>query len=336
MNLITIIIPVYNVEQYLSDCIESVLSQTYIEWECILIDDGSRDLSARICDEYAAKDSRFKVIHQHNGGASTARNTGIKNASGEWIAFVDSDDIVKPDYLQNMMSAAQTQDVDFIIGGFQYWHTAMGERNNKSYAPHIYEGEDIAKAYLSDYIHQNGGPCAKLYKRSIIIEHHIEFNPKMHYAEDCNFMLTYFNHINSIAFIDAVDYIYRLLPNSLSHRKMHLESEKIVLKEMSLRVKEVCSRFSDVDFTSLKSSQLQYYGRVVMAITESELSVAAKYKEYQGASTSCNLSIANNVFQAYTPYCTNEKILLNLLYHGRVLFLLIYANLIYPLIRKIK
>lgn len=336
MDLITIIIPVYNVEQYLPDCLESVISQTYTDWECILVDDGSRDLSARICDVYAAKDSRFKVIHQHNCGASRARNKGIKNASGEWIAFVDSDDIAKPDYLQNMISATQNQNADLIIGGIQYCHTATGERNDKSYAPHIYEGEDIVKAYLSDYIHMNGGPIAKLYKRSIIIEHRIEFNPMMHYAEDCNFMMTYVNHINSIAFIDVVDYIYRLHPNSLSHQKMNLESEKVVLKEMSLRVNEISSRFPDIDSTSLKSSLLQYYGRIAMAIADSKLSVLTKYKEYQRLSTLCKFSIADNEFKAYTPYCANEKILLQLLHFGRVLFLPIYANLVYPLIRKVK
>lgn len=322
---ISIIIPVYNVEQYLPECLDSVLAQTYLEWECILVDDGSPDGSGYICDEYAAKDSRFIVIHQPNSGASTARNTGINNASGEWIAFVDSDDIIKPCYLQNMIAAAQSQNVDFVIGGLQYWHTETDERINKSYVPHKYEGEDIVKAYLSDYIHQNGGPVAKLYKRCIIAEHHIEFNPQMHYAEDCNFMMTYFNHIESIAFIDAVDYIYRMLPTSLSYRKMNLESEKVVLVEMSQRVKEISTRFSDIDLTSLKSSLLQYYGRVAMAIADSTLSPLAKYEEFKHLSSLCRSNISSHEYHCYIPYCAHEKIILNLLFRNHTIILYIYV-----------
>lgn len=334
ISKVSIIIPVFKVKHYLSECLDSVLAQTYTEWECILVDDGSSDGSGAICDEYAASEPRFKVIHQQNSGASIARNTGIENSSGEWIVFVDSDDIVRPDYLQNMIFAAQTQDADFVIGGLQYWHTETGERNDKRYTPHMYKGEDIVKAYLLDHIHQNGGPVAKLYRREIINEHHAEFNPKMHYAEDCNFMMTYINHISSIAFIDAIDYIYRLLPTSLSHRRMSLESEKVVLEEMSKRVNEISLRFSDYDLTSMKGSILQYYGRVVMAITDSALSSLAKYNEYRKLSALCRLYLSTPAFLSYVPYCLHEKLMLRLLHGGHAMALHLYAAVLYPFISR--
>ena len=92
--MISVIVPVYKVEEYLSECIESILAQTYEDFELILVDDGSPDKCPRICDEYAVKDTRIRVIHQDNGGLSVARNTGISEAKGEWLVFVDSDDFV--------------------------------------------------------------------------------------------------------------------------------------------------------------------------------------------------------------------------------------------------
>ncbi|MFW5510256.1 MAG: glycosyltransferase family 2 protein, partial [Prevotella sp.] len=93
--MISIIIPIYNVEKYLRQCLDSVVNQTYQDWEAILVDDGSSDSSPAICDEYAKKDSRFKVLHQANGGVSSARNIGLNKSHGEWLIFLDADDMLK-------------------------------------------------------------------------------------------------------------------------------------------------------------------------------------------------------------------------------------------------
>lgn len=100
MPKISIIVPVYKVEKYLHRCLDSIVAQTFTDWECILVDDGSPDGSGKICDEYAEKDGRFKVFHQENQGVSAARNKGLDNAKGEWIGFVDSDDWVSKEYFQ--------------------------------------------------------------------------------------------------------------------------------------------------------------------------------------------------------------------------------------------
>lgn len=106
MNIpqISVIVPVYNVEKYLSRCIESILSQTFTDFELLLIDDGSTDRSGEICDEYAKKDTRIRVFHTKNRGVSAARNLGLDNAKGEWISFVDSDDWVENDYLKSLFN----------------------------------------------------------------------------------------------------------------------------------------------------------------------------------------------------------------------------------------
>ena len=103
---ISVIIPVYNAESTLRRCVDSVLAQTFTDFECLLINDGSKDKSGEICDEYARKDSRVKVFHKENGGVSSARNVGLDNARGEWVSFVDSDDWVEGDILESMYKTA--------------------------------------------------------------------------------------------------------------------------------------------------------------------------------------------------------------------------------------
>ena len=112
--LISVIVPVYNTEQYLRRCIDSVLAQTYQDFELLLIDDGSKDSSGAICDEYAVKDTRVKVFHKENGGVSSARRMGVAHSSGEYVYFVDSDDSILPDALQEMLKCVQS-DVDIVV-----------------------------------------------------------------------------------------------------------------------------------------------------------------------------------------------------------------------------
>lgn len=113
-DLVSVIVPVYNVEKYLRDCLDSILAQTYSNIEVILINDGSKDGSGSICDEYAAKDSRIKVLHKENGGVSKARNAGLDMMQGEFFSFVDGDDTVEPDYLELMLGELRIKDVDLI------------------------------------------------------------------------------------------------------------------------------------------------------------------------------------------------------------------------------
>lgn len=113
--IVSIIVPVYNAEKYLPRCIESILSQTFTNFELVLINDGSYDKSLEICNQYATKDSRIRVLNKNNGGVSSARNLGLKNASGEWVAFIDSDDEVLSDYIEDLF-VYNKQDINIIVG----------------------------------------------------------------------------------------------------------------------------------------------------------------------------------------------------------------------------
>ena len=130
MPKFSIIIPVYNVSPYLRECLDSVLAQTFTEWEAICVDDGSTDDSGVILDEYAVKDSRFRVIHQANAGVSAARNAAMDVAVGEWIGFLDADDIWAEDYLKSIQVAA-TDDVDWVRTGWTAWKEHAGSTISK-------------------------------------------------------------------------------------------------------------------------------------------------------------------------------------------------------------
>ena len=123
---ISIIIPVYNVEKYLNKCLNSVIEQTYKNIEVILIDDGSTDNSGKICDEYAKNDIRIKIIHQQNGGVSTARNNGLEHATGKYITFVDSDDYIEKEMIETMAKKIMKKNADIVICGV----TDRDEENN--------------------------------------------------------------------------------------------------------------------------------------------------------------------------------------------------------------
>ena len=118
--VLSIIIPIYNVEPYLRCCLNSILVQTFPSWEAVLVDDGSKDNCGKICDEYAAMDSRFRVIHKENGGLTSARNSGLAMASGEWVMHLDGDDWIEPEMLELLLRKGEETGADIVMGDFLF------------------------------------------------------------------------------------------------------------------------------------------------------------------------------------------------------------------------
>lgn len=170
-DTVSVIVPVYNVEQYLPRCLESILSQTYENLEVILVDDGSTDLSSKVCDDYAQKDSRIRVIHKANGGLSSARNAGIEAARGKYLAFVDSDDWIEKDTYEVMVALAEKNNAPLICGGRYDVDGKTGERT-VGLCP---EKEEVLTAealvgriFLWD--HCDSSACDKLFARELFRE----------------------------------------------------------------------------------------------------------------------------------------------------------------------
>ena len=189
--LVSIIIPVYNVEKYLPKCIDSIITQTYKTIEIILVDDGSDDSSRQICDEYASVDSRIKVIHKDNGGVSSARNRGLDIATGEWVLFVDADDILPNDALDYYAEVVNKNDVDMVLGSYVKCNEVgtIIKSGNKIFQKQLSMLDCLKLFYKSDLF--QGYVWNRLMKLSIIKENDLRYNESIYFKEDGLFAVQY-------------------------------------------------------------------------------------------------------------------------------------------------
>lgn len=208
--LISIIIPIYNGEKYLHPCLESIINQTYKNWELLLIDDGSTDGSAAICDEYC-RDSRISVFHRRNGGQATARNEGIAMSKGEYISFVDCDDWLEPNMYESMLNALLSQQSDIVICGYFEEYQTRTKKVMNDGALMCYDTEDAVKRVLEGKI----GSYLPfiLFKREVIREPIIAIS---HY-EDHATLFKWVSHASKIVVWHKAFYHYRQLEGSSLH-----------------------------------------------------------------------------------------------------------------------
>ena len=213
---VSIIIPVYNVEEYLGACMKSVLDQSYEDIEVILIDDGSTDFSGNLCDEYARHDKRIKVIHQKNGGLSNARNAGLKNATGEWIVFVDSDDTIAKNHVKELYNAAKGQGANMAICAIEEIYPKKKRINyGAGYKSKLLDQRTCLKRLLKDQSF-NVSAYAKIYNRALW--KNIRF-PEGKIHEDLGTTYRLILKCNKIAYIPSPSYHYMRRENSLAHSK---------------------------------------------------------------------------------------------------------------------
>lgn len=202
----SVIVPVYNVELYLSECIESILTQTYKDFEVILIDDGSTDTSGKICDQYSLQDPRIEVIHQRNGGLSAARNSGIEKATGEYILFVDSDDLIKSDTLELLYQKATTSP-DIIVFRMEYFYTD-GTKHNSSEIPNFEDVQKYLQHVACNKAFEQCVACNKAYKRAMFQNETYRFIKGILH-EDGPFFHATISNTQSIGTINESLYRYR-------------------------------------------------------------------------------------------------------------------------------
>lgn len=210
--VVSIIVPVYKAEKYLSCCLDSILAQSFGDFELLLIDDGSPDLSGKICDDYAEKDARIRVFHKQNGGVSSARNLGLDNAQGEWICFIDSDDWVEVDFLKELV---QYNSFDLVVGGLDsFGCVAISTKRDENVIidlTHSYEAAKILNANSENTISVFYYSCGKLFRRSIISRNALRFDTRMKMCEDTCFLMQYLVHVDKIILSDSSLYKYRIL-----------------------------------------------------------------------------------------------------------------------------
>ncbi len=224
--LISVIIPIYNVESFLEKNIISLLSQTYNNYEVILVNDGSPDRCGAICDHYANESNKIKVLHIENGGVNNARNQGMKIAKGDFFAFVDGDDWVEPDFLKDYADNLEDDYTVVVQDKYRDGETTsvknyFGFKNASYDIP-----KDFEKMIFDNKFHLAGGyPWNKIYSAKVIRENNLHFDPTVKLSGDEKWNMQYFTHVKKVKFIDKANYHYQHNDSSISNGKRPFDRE---------------------------------------------------------------------------------------------------------------
>ena len=270
IGLVSVVLPIYNVEKYLDRCIKSVVNQTYKNLEIILVDDGSPDNCPMICDVWAKKDDRIKVIHKKNAGLGMARNTGIENATGEYICFFDSDDYVETNTIElciNEINRSNSQIVLFGINsvnerGFTVTHRAPDPPKS------IYEGVEVQNIFLPMLVSSENNimmsSCCCLYSMSLLRDINFRFvSERKIIAEDIYSLLVLYKYVNRVSIIPYALYNYCLNQSSLTHT--YREDRYPKIKYFYSECVKVCDNFGYGEDIKKRLTG-EYYGFVLAAM----------------------------------------------------------------------
>lgn len=216
--IISVILPVYNQEKYLSKCLESIIKQTFDDFEVLLIDDGSFDSSPQLCDSWKEKDCRIRVFHTKNGGVSSARNYGIDQSRGEYIVFIDPDDYVASNYLLDLLELLPIEGDGngFVVQGYEKIYDDSGVIEKKVFQSCRYSSADIATLLKSKELGDMFSPWAKLFKRCFLNQYNLRFESSLKYFEDVLFILNCIYCSEYIIVGNSTDYCYMLRSGTLS------------------------------------------------------------------------------------------------------------------------
>ena len=268
---ISIIIPIYNTGAYLPRCIDSILSQSFTDYELILIDDGSIDNSGAICDNYAQQDNRIKVFHQKNGGLSSARNTGLDHAQGEWIYVVDSADDLKPDGLQTLVNCI-SEDVDMVMGGYEQYNLDGNlietEKNHETLTLSrrdsllvLFPDHSIQYSYL-------GYVWIRLFRNRIIQDHGLRFDTSIRIKEDTLFVTQYLCKSNGkTRFTTTPVYKYIAQKNSEMNSLRTTYNPKYVYSfDAVVKMYSTIRQLPELDRQLLKAAKHEIVRRIYMVM----------------------------------------------------------------------
>jgi len=278
MPKVSVIVPVYNTEKYLKQCIDSITSQTLGEIEIIIVDDGSKEECAVFCDELAKSDERIKVVHKKNEGLGLARNSGMEVSRGEYIGFVDSDDYVSKTMYEALYEAAHKNDADIAVSGISFvggnTFGKTGEYTEKNYfdTETVFEKEDMKKLLLGvvgalpkepDDSRYGVSVCKNIFKRSLQDREKISFvSERKIISEDTLFMVDYIKNAQKAVGVPGAFYCYRRNDESLSksYRSDRFEKVLIFLSELETHIKDIVTK---EEYELYLKRLIQGYGRIL-------------------------------------------------------------------------
>lgn len=287
--LVSIIVPVYNVEKYLKKCIQSIINQTYKNLEIILVDDGSSDNSGKICDEFAQKDNRIKVIHKTNGGLSDARNAGLDVMSGEWVSFIDSDDFVSPYYIENLYYLAFLNGSDIAINSYKRFKDKSEDFIFKKITDEdilVYDSRQAIENMLYVKNFTVSAAC-KIFKKKLFFETRF---PKGKIYEDLYTIPLVISKTDKVVFCDIKDYFYLQRDDSITEE---IKEENFMIFDV---ISKLESKFDDKD---IKNALL--YHKAISSL------VFLKHSLFLNGGNDISKKLKNNITSNIKTILFNKK-----------------------------
>lgn len=354
MELVSIIVAVYNVEQYIEKCLVSIKKQTYRDIEVIVVDDGAKDRSGEICDKIASTDSRFRVVHKENEGLGFARNTGLEYVSGNYVVFIDGDDFLEPNMIETLMKYQKDTNSDMIICGFKrYIDDNQIKDISKISEPISFEGdEEIMKKILCPII-GNDAPkecndgremCVwtNLYSMKLIKQYDLKFvSERVYLSEDFFFNIPYIKHSKKITMIPECLYNYRYNPASLSNAYRPNRFE--LLENFMERARQLLDEEGISEYSSKRLQRLYFlkFRRTLLQISAANISKKEKKEKVS------NAVISKQCLDALEGYPvakvkTSDAIMIKLIAGRKIVSLMKYMDLqrflltVRGIIRKVK
>lgn len=282
-DLVSVVVPVYNAQKYLQACVDSIINQTYRNLEIILVDDGSTDQSGMICDEYAGKDKRVKVIHKENGGNGDARNTGYAQATGKWLVMADNDDLLHPQQIEILLNVAKEKNADVVVGNYKPI-TDEEHPVNTLITDKVYQrAEVLTESHLCDdeFLKKRSmiltTPWSKIWKKSLYED--VKF-PKKSKHDDTWTTWKAYEKANTVVFVDEVLHYWRNNPQSFSRvfDLSHLEGIDAYAEQLDYFIKNKKQRYVEIVFDEYLEMFFWCYNR--MCENKAELSNLEPYLEY--------------------------------------------------------
>lgn len=263
--MVSIIVPAYNCLGTIRDCLDSIVAQSFCDWEAIIVDDGSTDGTSIVCDEYSKRDRRFRIIHKINGGPASARNAALDISQGEFVCFIDSDDYVDRSYVNNLVNHL-TEDSDVVLSGA--FLSVGGISTSLAYEDMHETGTSFEEIFVSNTIHTH--PWAVLFKRDIIVRNRLHFIENMFIGEDACFLFSYLAVCDGVVVSSDTDYIYNsAAEGSLTKKRYPLEQEKVHFDNVSFAVdKLIVDKHikSSVALSRLISIKAEYLVRILDSV----------------------------------------------------------------------
>ncbi len=294
LHLISVVVPIYNSELYLTQCIQSILAQTYPNFDVILVDDGSTDLSGKLCDNFAKKDYRLRVIHTNNQGALLARMTGVRHARGEYICFIDSDDWIEENYLETLLTPFIKHDIDICVTPYKIENTHNHFKINFLSTDNIVLDSQQALYRMYEGVYYDWAFHGKLYKKSLF-DMPIQWCTTISYGEDTEANWILFQRANNVFLSSKYLYNYRNRPDSMMHQKFTL-GKLVYLDRLLIILKQI--KAENTLLHRVFVSLLSFYGIIylLMMLQENPILYKDQIAYYQKELLRYNAFIPHKIF----------------------------------------